>query len=481
MSMAIDGLAGAVGGRFELRISVSDGEREADLVVRATSDDRVGRLAEAAAEELGADASLGLWCERRGEQLDPDITLGMAGIRWGDRLLLVPAAREPTRVGGTARLELIVTSGPCAGERFELGDGSYGLGREPGVDILISDPSISRRHLDLVVQSTGVSVADVGSRNGTAVNGEVLPRGASREVRERDELELGRTLVRVRALGHAVDHGVAQRDGRLDFNRPPRVRPRVAPFEQDLPAPPSKVRKGRLPLAASLVPLGAGLLLFFLLKSPVMLAIAGLSPLMAISTYVSDRRGGKKSFERERAEFHASLEHALDELDGALAEEAVTRRAESPDAPTLIKRLSDLAPTVWERRLTDPDFMCLRVGVADLPARSSLKIRDGGEPEIRSLAQERLDARATIPSVRCGRPRRGTVEGDGPRALDGHPGVDPSQPGRTGTDGGANAGKRRGMVVAEVAPAFAARSGGPSGTRHLHGSMGDREAARRDP
>lgn len=399
MSASTDGLAGAVGERLELRITVSSGAHERDLLVRAAPADRVGDLAEAAADELGETAQLGLWCERRGEQLDADIPLGRAGIRWGDSLLLVPAIRDPTRVGGTARVELVVTGGPCAGERFELGDGSYRLGREPGVDICLPDPSLSRHHLDLLVEPTGVSAADAGSSNGTAVNGEAVRARSFRVLRARDELELGRTLVRVRPLGAVADHGVVQRDGRLDFNRQPRVNPSVAPFARELGAPPSRGRKARLPLAASLVPLAAGLLLFFLLKSPVMLAIAGLSPLMAISTYVSDRRGGRKSFARDSAEFQANLESTIAELESALADEAVARRAESPDAPTLIAGLNDLAPTLWERRPADPDFLSLRVGVADLPARSSVNVQDGGDPELRAQALEQLSAWSTIPSI----------------------------------------------------------------------------------
>jgi S-DNA-T family DNA segregation ATPase FtsK/SpoIIIE len=406
-------------GHLELRVTIGDDQGSLDLSVAGGDGHTVGELCELAAEHLGRSGSGGLWCERRGEALVEDMPLGRAGIRWGDNLLFVPPLREPTRVGGTARVELVVAGGPCAGERIELGDGSYRLGREPGLDICLADASLSRHHLDLLVEPTGVSVADAGSSNGTAVNGEALRPESLRALRDHDELELGRTLVRVRPLRAVTDHGVAQRDGRLDFNRPPRVHAPVAPFERSLPAPPSRGRKARLPLAASLVPLGAGLLLFFLLKSPVMLAIAGLSPLMAISTYVSDRRGGKKSFARDSADFQAKLESALRELDGALAEEAVARRAESPDAPSLISRLNDLTPTLWERRPADDDFLCLRVGVADLPARSRLSIREGGEEELRARAEEKLSERSTVSSVPLTLDVRGTgvVGLTGPRSM----------------------------------------------------------------
>ena len=399
MIVSTDGHDGADGQRLELRISVSATDGDRDLVVRATASDRVSALVEALAVEVGDPGEQRLWCERRGELLDGDLQLGAAGIRWGDRLILGAEMCEPTHVGGSARVELLISGGPCAGERFELGDGTYRLGRDPGADIMIADSSISRHHLDLQVDESGVRAADAGSSNGTALNGRALRRGSFTSLRGSDELELGRTLLRFRPLGAAPAHGVAQRDGHLDFNRPPRVSPPIAAFERGLPAPPSKARKGRLPLAASLVPLGAGLLLFLLLKSPVMLAVAGLSPIMAVSTFISDRRGGRKSFARESAEFRAALEKALAELAQALEDEATRRRAESPDAPAMMARLSEMAPTLWERRPTDSDFLCLRLGVADLPARSKILVQDGGDPEIRAETEVKLSARRTVPSI----------------------------------------------------------------------------------
>jgi S-DNA-T family DNA segregation ATPase FtsK/SpoIIIE len=399
MIVSTDGHDGAAGQRLELRISVSATDGDRDFVVRTTASDRVSALVEALAVEVGDPGEQRLWCERRGELLDGDLELGAAGIRWGDRLILGAEVCEPTHVGGLARVELLISGGPRAGERFALGDGTYRLGRDPGADIVIADPSISRHHLDLKVGDSGVSAADAGSSNGTALGGRALHHGSFTSLHENDELELGRTLLRFRPLGAAPAHGVAQRDGHLDFNRPPRVNPPVVPFERDLPAPPSKARKGRLPLAASVVPLGAGLVLFLLLKSPVMLAVAGLSPIMALSTFVSDRRGGKKSFARESAEFRAELEKALAELTQALGDEAMSRRAESPDAPVLMARLSDMAPTLWERRPTDSDFLCLRLGVADLPSHSKILIQDGGDPELRTEAEAKLGAKSTVPSV----------------------------------------------------------------------------------
>jgi S-DNA-T family DNA segregation ATPase FtsK/SpoIIIE len=386
--------------KLELRLTVAAQSSSVDLAVESADDHAVADLAAAAGAQLGVHGAATLWCERRGRALEPGSSLADAGLRWGDRLLLGPTVREVTRVGtGRPRVELAVGSGPCAGQRWELGDGAYRLGRDPSCEIHVDDPSISRHHLDVQVAEDGVSVADVGSANGTALDGVALAPDRPHRLGEGEELELGRTMVRATPLVRDAGSGVPLSRGRLEFNRPPRVQPRWEPFRDELPAPPSHGRKARLPLAASLLPLAAGVLLFVLLKSPVMLAIAGLSPLMAIGSFIGDRRGGKKSFGKEAAEFRRRVEEASADLDRSLGEEALQRRAELPDAAALIARVRELAPSVWERRSSDQDFLALRVGIADLPARSGFTIARGGDAELRAEAEVVQAERGQVPAV----------------------------------------------------------------------------------
>lgn len=55
--------------------------------------------------------------------------------------------------------------------RLELETGSYTLGRAAGLDISIPDPCISLQHLQIQVNGYRIECSDLGSRNGTYVDG----------------------------------------------------------------------------------------------------------------------------------------------------------------------------------------------------------------------------------------------------------------------------------------------------------------------
>ncbi len=85
-------------------------------------------------------------------------------------------------------------------------DGSDALvGRDPaGAVVLGYDPEVSRRHALVERLPVGWSVRDLGSRNGTRVNGQRIP--ASRALHDRDEIGVGgcRIVFRGRRTGAAL-------------------------------------------------------------------------------------------------------------------------------------------------------------------------------------------------------------------------------------------------------------------------------------
>ena len=89
---------------------------------------------------------------------------------------------------------LEITSGPAAGRTFEL-KSEVVIGREEAT-LVIEDPEMSRRHVRLCPVDEGVLVEDLGSTNGTFVNGERTSGPVT--LRESGTVHLGTTDVAVK-------------------------------------------------------------------------------------------------------------------------------------------------------------------------------------------------------------------------------------------------------------------------------------------
>lgn len=70
--------------------------------------------------------------------------------------------------------QLTVRKGPKVGEKFILETISLTAGRDPVSDIILNDPEVSRQHARFTQTEGGYQVQDLGSTNGTFVNGERL-------------------------------------------------------------------------------------------------------------------------------------------------------------------------------------------------------------------------------------------------------------------------------------------------------------------
>ncbi len=68
------------------------------------------------------------------------------------------------------------------------------VGRGRGADLLITEPTISRAHAAIGFDGGAFFVEDLGSTNGTSVNGKREPRTA---LNTGDEIQLGKLRLRV--------------------------------------------------------------------------------------------------------------------------------------------------------------------------------------------------------------------------------------------------------------------------------------------
>jgi pSer/pThr/pTyr-binding forkhead associated (FHA) protein len=93
-------------------------------------------------------------------------------------------------------LSLEIVEGAGAGRMVALGAGAT-VGRGRDADLVLADELVSRRHARVVAAGPGAVVEDLGSRNGTFVNGELI-HGPTR-LEPGDQLQLGVTLVELRS------------------------------------------------------------------------------------------------------------------------------------------------------------------------------------------------------------------------------------------------------------------------------------------
>ena len=84
-----------------------------------------------------------------------------------------------------------------AGTRHEVERPVLTLGRARECDIVVDDPSVSRRHAELRRGPGGFTLVDLSSTNGTQVNGKKIEQA---EVADGDRIMLGQTELRFERL-----------------------------------------------------------------------------------------------------------------------------------------------------------------------------------------------------------------------------------------------------------------------------------------
>jgi hypothetical protein len=97
------------------------------------------------------------------------------------------------RAGVDARLEVVAAMGLEPGTEFEIGD-SATMGRADGSDIPVDDPFASSVHARIFPRGQFMYIEDMGSTNGTYLNGRRL-RAAER-LKVGDTVRIGETEYR---------------------------------------------------------------------------------------------------------------------------------------------------------------------------------------------------------------------------------------------------------------------------------------------
>lgn len=91
--------------------------------------------------------------------------------------------------------QFVMRTGPTPGKTFYLEDAEVTIGRDISNQVVINDAEISRRHAHLIAQPNGYLLEDLGSTNGTQVNG--VPIHGRHPLSDGDRIQAGRLDLRL--------------------------------------------------------------------------------------------------------------------------------------------------------------------------------------------------------------------------------------------------------------------------------------------
>ncbi|MFC0506229.1 FtsK/SpoIIIE domain-containing protein [Micromonospora costi] len=379
---------------MRLLLTVADPSTAAtDYQVEADPDTTVGELAEALAARRPRSGATPPTVFVAGAPLDPRLTLAEAPLRQGTVLGLDrPVPEAPAQPPGL--LEVRVVSGTGAGGVHQLDIGEHTIGAASTSRVRLADPSLAAVAARLRVTPDGecrVHPAQPGLLlDRVELDGEQpWPLGGQLAVGS-SLLELHRPVRAEAALQISED-----RTG-LDYNRPPRLLPAARTTQFTLPGPPAPPERRPLTLITVLAPLVISVAAYLVTRSPLTLLFAVLSPLALIASQVGARRQGRATYRSRLAEYEVKKKRITAEAQEALVAERLARRHNFPDPASVVLIAVGPQRRLWERRRTDPDFLDLRAGSADLP--SDVVLRDPSQDEHRrEVRWSALDVPATVP------------------------------------------------------------------------------------
>lgn len=100
--------------------------------------------------------------------------------------------------GPSLTARLVAQQGPERGQSFPIPPGGLVIGRAPECDLALKDSQVSRRHARLFWRGSRLIVEDLGSANGTLVNG--MPISQPFLLSENDTVQLGDSALAVQGL-----------------------------------------------------------------------------------------------------------------------------------------------------------------------------------------------------------------------------------------------------------------------------------------
>jgi len=154
------------------------------------------------------------------------------------------------------QLQLVVHAGPLAGKGFPIRSNMLTIGRDPDNNISLDDEQVSRYHARLLLQEDQIILEDLGSTNGTLVNGK--PITGQHMLQPADIISIGSSVFGVKGFSAPRTMGMTQ----LSSEAPPFPAPAAAPAPPPVTPSPARSRSSSAePSRITLVAIGGALAL----------------------------------------------------------------------------------------------------------------------------------------------------------------------------------------------------------------------------
>ncbi|MFI1360662.1 FtsK/SpoIIIE domain-containing protein [Streptomyces sp. NPDC020898] len=284
-----------------------------------------------------------------------------------------PLLRKGEPVG---QYELRVAGGPASGRVVRLGAGVTTVGSAPTCTLALPDPSLPPVALRLRIDVKGGAVLGAQGETEVLLDDEAVETDTPWQLG--GVVHVGDSLLVLDEVGQPDAHLSAMSEGGLAYNRPPRLNPLRPRRRLVVPQPPSKGERARFQVIMAFMPMVFGLTMYFVTKQIYMLLFCLMSPMMMAGQWFSENREGKKKHKTSMKQYKKDLAAHEAELVVVGKEEQRARRADQPDPAEILLFATGPRRRLWERRLTDPDAMLLRIGAGGLPSDVELAMGRGG-------------------------------------------------------------------------------------------------------
>lgn len=283
-------------------------------------------------------------------------------------------------------------------------NGKVGVGRSEkrahdGAEntIIIKLPFVSTRHMEFISRNGKLFVRDNGSTNGTFVNGkkviqeeiypgDVISVFTFRMVYDGYSLSFfntGNALTVKNSEKESVQsRNEVKRKETIIFERSVRLKDSVAPETIVIPSPPSMGEKPKIDYISTFLPafitVSIGVVMFFMMGNITSLiyslpmSLSGV--IMSVFNYRKQTREYDTNCSNAVDEFKTKLLDAEEKLKNFNTRQISVMNAEMPEIPRLLNAAQKRNSILWNRRTSDNDFLCVRLGIGKADTLADVRL-----------------------------------------------------------------------------------------------------------